>query len=73
MAHYIRLLSDSFFFCVSIGLQVCVLAKEDHKYFSNLASSIKHVSQLGNTYLQKLQEDKLYDKYKEQVENTSEV
>jgi len=68
MAHYIRLLGDSFFFCVSIGLEVSILTGQNPKFFFDLGDSIKEVSQLGDKYLQKLQEDKLYDKFRKIAE-----
>ena len=63
-AHFIRLLSDSFFFCILIGLQVASHTKTDLKFFIDLGKSIEEASELGNKYLLKLQEDQSYDKFR---------
>lgn len=64
MAHYVRLLSDAFFFCATIGIQVCMLTKTKSNFFSELVKSTSEIYQLGIKYLEKLQEDKIYDKHR---------
>jgi Family of unknown function (DUF5677) len=64
-AHFIRLLSDSFYMCIAMGLYVSIYINKSHKFFSQLAESMKDVHELGEKYLQYLQQDPSYDKYRD--------
>jgi hypothetical protein len=63
-AHFIRLLSDSFFFCILMGLQVAYYVKKDMRFFFDLAKSTKETSDVADRYLQKLHGDQSYDKFR---------
>lgn len=64
LAHFKRLLSDSFQFCVFIGLQVSKYLGKDTNIFKELLSTVDEANKIGQAYSKKLQEDKVYDKFR---------
>lgn len=63
-AHYTRLMSDSFYFCISIGIQVTKFAGKDSSFFYALSKSKDELGEIAKKYMSKLQEDKDYDKFR---------
>ncbi|HEX5149866.1 MAG TPA: DUF5677 domain-containing protein [Parafilimonas sp.] len=63
-AHFIRLMSDSFGFCVYMGMEVCSFIKEDTKVFTDLIMSLKEIQELCEAYQLKLYDDPCYDNYR---------
>ncbi len=63
-AHYIKLMSDSFYFTISMAINIVAFVGKDPKPFMDLTKSTKEASELANIYLDKLHDDKAYDKFR---------
>ena len=63
-AHYLRLLSDCFSYCLMTALYTTQYLKIDPIYFLDLSNSLKEFVPLIEQYHKVPFEDKIYDKYK---------
>lgn len=63
-AHYLRLMSDSFSYCMWTATETMIFLNEDPKFFLDLQKSLKDVYELSHKHSEKLYEDPDYDKYR---------
>lgn len=63
-AHYLRLMSDSFSYCMWTATETMVLLNEEPKFFFDLHKSLKDVYELSHKHSEKLYDDPDYDKYR---------